>query len=151
MVRKRILILFSLSGDKMLKKRFYKFCLYIIVFLIFIAVYYFLFYKNGIVIPCIFNKITGFYCPGCGITRMIISLVKLEFYQAFRYNCLLFIAFPFILFLIFDALIKSLFEKDNYFFKKINNKIWIFLLIIVILFGILRNISIFDYLVPTVI
>ena len=42
-------------------------------------------------IPCFFHKITGFYCPGCGITRMLLSLLHLDFYQAFRWNPFLFL------------------------------------------------------------
>ena len=41
--------------------------------------------KYNIGIPCIFHELTGFYCPGCGLTRAIASIVKLDFYQAFRY------------------------------------------------------------------
>ena len=40
-------------------------------------------------IPCVFNLITGYYCPGCGITRMFISIYKLDFYQATVNNILL--------------------------------------------------------------
>ena len=27
-------------------------------------------------IPCIFNELTGFYCPGCGGTRSLIALLS---------------------------------------------------------------------------
>ena len=53
--------------------------------------YYFLNAVFKISIPCMFYKITGFHCPGCGITRLLFSLIKLDFYQAFRYNPLIFI------------------------------------------------------------
>ena len=45
-------------------------------------------------IPCFFHKITGLYCPGCGITRMVLSLLHLDFYQAFRWNPFLFLLTP---------------------------------------------------------
>ena len=99
------------------------------------------FYKYDIGIPCIFHLITGFYCPGCGGTRAIKSILHLDFYQAFRYNALVTVLIPFtIIFLIY----KYIFNGK----RKIPNSIWIFLLIIVILFGIIRNIYIFNFLAP---
>ena len=42
---------------------------------------------------CIYRKLFNIYCPGCGVTRMIKSILKFDFYQAFRYNPLCFILF----------------------------------------------------------
>ena len=112
---------------------------------------YFLLFQSKVVIPCIFHQITGFYCPGCGITRMMFSLLKLDFYQAFRFNPLLFISLPFIIVLLTDFVFQWIRGKDNYLYRKINDRAWIVLLIITIAFGIIRNIPFFDYLIPTVI
>ena len=114
-------------------------------------IYVILFVKFGIVIPCFFHEITHLYCPGCGITRMIVSLLRIDFYQAFRFNPLLFIFLPFTIFLVVDAFIKWLKGSDTYFYKKISNKVWIILIIVTIGFGIIRNIPYFDYLIPTVV
>ena len=105
--------------------------------------YYFLNSKFNISIPCIFYKCTGLHCPGCGITRMLFSLLHLEIYQAFRYN-------PLVFCLIIIFLIK---EFINLVFKKkyvFSSKITIIILIITILFGIARNTSLFSFLAPTV-
>ena len=93
-------------------------------------------------IPCIFYKITKLHCPGCGITRAIISLLKLDFYQAFRYNSLVIILLP--LLLIYYLYI-WIFNGKN----KIPQYVWVILLIIIILYGILRNIPLFEFLAPT--
>ena len=61
--------------------------------------------KFNIGIPCIFHEITGFYCPGCGATRAITSLAKLDFYQAIKYNALVVALVP--LFFIYLALPKK--------------------------------------------
>ncbi|MBR3249075.1 MAG: DUF2752 domain-containing protein [Clostridia bacterium] len=99
-------------------------------------------FKYKIGIPCIFNKITGFYCAGCGITRAIYSLIKLDFYQAFRYNMLVIILLPFgLVYLVYKYLLKGK--------KEIPNIIWYFLVGLSILFAILRNIPYFNYLAPT--
>src|SRR5690554_3644064 len=49
---------------------------------------------TGIGVPCIFHELTGLYCPGCGITRTVLSLLSLDFHQAFRFNPLLVFLLP---------------------------------------------------------
>lgn len=97
-------------------------------------------------IPCFFHKVTGLYCPGCGITRMILSLVKGDYYQAFRYNPLLFLLLPLFLFLILNYFLGYRLLK-----KEMQEKIYIFIIILLILFGVLRNIPFFSYLKPTIV
>lgn len=41
-------------------------------------------------ITCVFLKIFGLPCPGCGMTRAALSLLKLDFYSAAKYNILIF-------------------------------------------------------------
>lgn len=36
--------------------------------------------------PCLFHKVTGLYCPGCGGTRAIIAFLHGEFVQSLRYH-----------------------------------------------------------------
>lgn len=122
-----------------MKKRDYIFCI------ILIMVMAILYLKYGIAIPCIFNEITGLYCPGCGITRMVLSLLKGDIYQAFRYNPIIFIDIPIIcISLIFEKCFKN---KKN--IKKITNIVYTILLIITIIFGVLRNIPQLCFLAPT--
>ena len=99
-------------------------------------------FQCGIGIPCIFHKITGFYCPGCGLTRALISLIKLDFYQAFRYNILLMTLLPiYLIYLFYKYILKGK--------KKIPNWVCYVLLAIIIGFAILRNIPYFSFLAPT--
>lgn len=48
-------------------------------------------------IPCPFHLITGLNCPGCGVSRMLLSLLRLDFAAAFRCNAGLFCLSPFLL------------------------------------------------------
>lgn len=134
-----------------MKRRLIILLLAIIFLIASIILYYFMFNELEIVIPCIFYSITGLYCPGCGITRMIFSLIKFDFYQAFRYNPLMFVFSPFILIVFIDFIIKWLIGRNDHLYLKISNKMWIILLVITLLFGVIRNIPFFDYLIPTVV
>lgn len=123
--------------------------IFIIVFLILLLYgYYFLNLYYDVSIPCMFHKITGYYCPGCGITRCIFALMKGEFYQSFCYNRLIFILLPFLVIYIIYNIYLYVFNKKDTIICKIPNSVWICLLIVVILFGILRNIKYFSYLQP---
>ena len=129
---------------KLLKKEVITVLLLLLILLI-----YFVFNKiTNIGIPCIIHELTGFYCPGCGVTRMFFSIIKLEFYQAFRYNPFVFILFC--LYILFRII--SIFYYLKY--KKvlaIPEKVLYIIIALLIVFGILRNIPYFDYLKPTVV
>lgn len=45
-----------------------------------------LIYTTGFGIPCMFNRFTGYLCPGCGTSRMALALLRFDFYSAFRFN-----------------------------------------------------------------
>ena len=99
-------------------------------------------------IPCIVHKLTGFYCPGCGITRMFLYLFELDFKSAFLSNQLVFILLP-LLFIYFVLEIRYIItNKQNVMNDKKFNIVWLFLVIITIIYGILRNLKAFDFLAP---
>ena len=117
----------------------------IFITLLLFIIYLYLNKRFSFYIPCLFHKITHLYCPGCGITRMILSIFKLNFYQAFRYNPLMFFLAPFIL--IYEIIYYINWIQDKNF--SISKKIWYILLTITIIYTILRNINTFNYLIPT--
>ena len=102
---------------------------------------YFLFIKlTGISIPCPVNLISGgkLKCPGCGITRMCLNILKGDFRNAFYANPCLFILLPVWIILI---LIRIIFQPEC---LEKNGRLYKFTvissLIILLIFGILRNI-----------
>ncbi len=101
--------------------------------------------KFNIFIKCPIHEIFHVYCPGCGLTRMLLAILKLDFYQAFRYNQLLFILMPFALLLLFEN-IYSEYKNKKSIYKKIPNYIWYSLIVILLLYAVLRNI--FSFLAP---
>lgn len=120
-----------------------------IVLVAFLAagIIYFIITRFGISIPCIVHKITGLYCPGCGVTRMCINLVKLDFYAAFRSNPVCIFVFP---------VLGIIFARRGYLYisnGKAENEKWmtvscVIMLIILLIFGALRNIPYFYFLRP---
>ena len=52
-----------------------------------VAIFYIL-AKQGIGIPCLFYKVTGLLCPGCGNSRAAMALLGLDIRRALEYNLL---------------------------------------------------------------
>lgn len=113
-----------------------------------IGVSYFLFTQiTDIGIPCIIKLLTNKYCPGCGVSRMCISLVKGDFYAAFRYNALLTVLLPFGV--VFGGRRALIYVKTG---KSEPDTTEVVALIIAfaltILFWIIRNSETYSYLAP---
>lgn len=51
---------------------------------------------TGIAVPCMFRSLTGFKCPGCGVTTMFAALASLDFKASFNANPFLFVTAPFL-------------------------------------------------------
>lgn len=48
---------------------------------------------------CPFWRLTGLLCPGCGVTRMCLALLRLDLAGAWRANAALLLALPVLVFL----------------------------------------------------
>lgn len=90
-------------------------------------------------IPCVFHELTGQYCPGCGMTRCMTSLLQGDISQAFKFNALVFIIAP--LYLLYTY-------TYNKKYIKLSKSLMSVMLIITILFGILRNFPMFSSWAP---
>lgn len=99
--------------------------------------------------PCIFYKLTGLYCPGCGMTRATHALFNGEIMKAIDYNPLFFSFSP--LFIYMAAVqIKSIITTGKT--RAIRLPYWLTVIVVIAVFAfwILRNIpySPFTYLAP---
>lgn len=92
---------------------------------------------TGLVIPCMFRKITGWLCPGCGITTLFLRLGRLDFKGAFWANPFLFCTSPFLVFEIFMELFRDKRKTKEPFWNKV--LVWVYL-VFLIAFGIVRNV-----------
>ena len=70
------------------------------VLLLVAAIYLFVFEpgKSGFFPLCPFRVLTGFTCPGCGITRALHHILHGHFISAFMLNPLFFLLGPFLIF-----------------------------------------------------
>lgn len=68
--------------------------------------YYLWIRSGGFSVPCLFHEVTGLYCPGCGVTRMIRAICALDFRAAARANAFLFFTSPYLLFLLLYSAFK---------------------------------------------
>ncbi len=106
---------------------------------------------EGAGIPCPVRLLTGFYCPGCGASRALRSVLHLELYQALRYNVMVTLALPFAA-AYFAALAYSYirYGEDRVSRRVPSGPLW-WALAAVLLFGVLRNLPWFSFLAPTVV
>lgn len=102
----------------------------------------------GVYVPCIFRKITHLYCPGCGITRMLAAILTGDFYQALRYNPLICILLPLVIVYLVDYLINQA-RGQKSLLVRTPNWVWILMIVALVIYGIMRNLSWFKYLAPT--
>ena len=125
-----------------------------IVLLILLAESRFLYYhspKENRWFICIVYTLTGYYCPGCGAGRACYSILHRQIYQAFRYNPLLVILLPWIgLYLILCGGQWLLTGRETI-SRRIPEKILWVILIVILIYGILRNIDAYPFilLAPT--
>lgn len=90
-------------------------------------------------VGCPFNRLTGLKCPGCGITRMILSLLRLDFKTAFFYNPAVFCLVP-LWAAAFCAFVPLKMKGKEDTAKSIKNAAAYFSIAVLVIFGVARNI-----------
>lgn len=106
--------------------------------------------KYRISIPCPIYRFTGLYCPGCGSGRAFHAFCRGQVYAAFRQNPAFMLLAPAAALYFAARLTDYVISGKNRIDKYIPDKLLIAIFIILIIFGILRNIPIdmFDCLRP---
>ncbi len=105
--------------------------------------------NNVLSFPCLFYHLTGFYCPGCGMTRAVFALMHFQLEEAFHNNALIYLLLP--LFLFYGLRFISHYIKSGKLLsiQDVYSQNTLFLILgIVVLFGLLRNLPSFDFLKP---
>ncbi|MCR5833272.1 MAG: DUF2752 domain-containing protein [Selenomonadaceae bacterium] len=104
-----------------------------------LGIAYFLWVKfTGLSLPCPFHYLTGYYCPGCGITTMILSLSAGDMQSAFVANRALFLLIPGIIWLIIQDQTDLLMQTPKQ--RSVHKALLLSVLICLLIYGIVRNV-----------
>ena len=122
-----------------MKKRLFKTILYFTAIIAAGLCYALFIQKTGFAIPCVFRLITGLKCPGCGVTTMALCLLRLDFVGAFSANPVALCLLPYMIYLIARRALCYI-KGQKFKEKKIETALSIAAVIVLILFGIIRNI-----------
>lgn len=110
-----------------------------LVLLVCIGLFYaFVLIPMGISIPCPIRMRTGFLCPGCGVTRVCLGILQLQFSWAYAANPFLIWISPFLLYLC----VKSSFlyvKEGTAVFGKFDNRLSLLIFILSVIWTIYRN------------
>ena len=98
-------------------------------------------------IPCPFHAITGLYCPGCGVSRFCLALLRLDFPAAARSNAALLAMLPLGTAVLAAGVVKYIRTGERRLSRWQNVLVW-GMIAVFLLFGILRNLPAFAFLAP---
>jgi hypothetical protein len=110
------------------------------IFIVLVGMLYWLFVKKtGFAIPCVFYTITGYKCPGCGITHSIMALTGGHLRTAFECNPFLWIAGPVIIYLLIKGDIRFI-KYDTFELNKADTIITYICVVLAVIYWFVRNI-----------
>ena len=93
----------------------------------------------GFGIPCVFRLVTGWQCPGCGVSRMCLCLLSGDLQGAYAANPVLLFCLPALVAVLADATVR--YVRDGGWRTKGWSTVLAWTLIAVLLvFGVLRNV-----------
>jgi hypothetical protein len=96
---------------------------------------------------CIFNRLTGLYCPGCGGTRAAYLLLHGQFLDAIRANALVIATTPLLIWCGFALIRFAL--SGSWRAPRLGGRVAsVAIVLVVLLFGIVRNLPGFGFLDP---
>ena len=98
--------------------------------------------EHGFFPQCLFHRLTGWNCPGCGATRAAHELLRGHWGAAFHDNALLLAALP-----LLAGLAVRKWRRPERKVQVNPLSLWI-LLAVVVTFGVVRNLAGFEWLSP---
>lgn len=98
--------------------------------------------RIGFGIPCVFRLITGLECPGCGVTHMALCLMQRDLRGAFYENPVVLMLLPIGLILAIRLTVRYL-RTGSKRLTKWENRTVIAMIVLLIGFGIARNLKYF--------
>ena len=93
---------------------------------------------TGLAIPCLFRKVTGLLCPGCGVTGLCVALLHLDWRGAFSCHPVLFVLLlP--LTAVFICGAAGYVQNGRFRFARWQNLILYVSVAALVIFGVVRN------------
>lgn len=127
-----------MNNNLCLKKRIKNLFLIVVSVVSILIGYYFIYtYAPKFTLKCIFYELTSLKCPGCGITKMLVSFLRFRFLEGIRYNVFLGVTFPFVLWIFVYSGYLYVVDKKNGRIFDVSCFIYVVLLLV---WGIIRNI-----------
>lgn len=94
---------------------------------------------------CLFRDLTGWYCPGCGMTRALHALVHFDFARAVAMNVLLVAGLPLLALMGLQGFTRRALLPGAVARVAFDGRWWIGALLV---FGVLRNLPGLEWLAP---
>ena len=89
-------------------------------------------------IACPFRAVTGFQCPGCGVSRMCLCLLHLDFAGAWKANPVVLCFLPILLYFAVRLSVRYI-KTGSTRLSKAENVIVYIMIAILLIFGVVRN------------
>lgn len=98
-------------------------------------------------VPCLFHTVTGLYCPGCGVSRMCLSILSLDFASAFKANAAVFLLLPPGLVMALRMAVRYV-RTGNTRPTQVQTCVFYVMVGVLLVFGVVRNLPGFEGLRP---
>lgn len=105
---------------------------------LFFVGYYEFVRRTGMGIPCLFRCVFHLQCPGCGITHMLLAMMRGDFSGAFYSHPVIFCFMPFLGWILVKNFGNYLFSRKTVWKKWESAGMFVFL-VVLLLFAVIRN------------
>lgn len=93
---------------------------------------------TGLFIPCPFRLLTGFLCPGCGVSHLCLALLHVDFMAAWTANPGLFLLLPLLLLFLLHRAVCYVLRGSSPLSRRESVLVWL-MVIWLLLWGVIRN------------
>ena len=93
---------------------------------------------TGLAIPCLFRAVTGRLCPGCGVTRLCLALLRWDLAAAWEANPVLLLMLPAVAVLGVRLAIRYV-RKDSAAAPKWDSVLLWTVIALLVVWGVVRN------------
>lgn len=102
---------------------------------------------TGVGIPCPVHALTGWHCPGCGISRLCLALLHLDFAAALQSNAAVFALLPVGAVVLSTWAVRYI-RTGEQGLRRWQTVLVEGMIVVLLLFGLLRNLPAFAFLAP---